>query len=95
MYRQFQINLGNPPSPPKLSKTELAKGKIVKCPYRFAEGAIKALHEAVENYSVGLMEDANLIAIHARQVTEQPRDIQLARWIRGDKDWLRLDYADV
>ena len=57
------------------------------------KGALKALHEASENYMVGLMEDASLLAIHARQVTLQPRDIQLARRIRGEPTWMDIGYA--
>ena len=45
---------------------------------RFQSTAITALQEAAENYIVGLFEDVNLIAIHARQVTIMPRDIRLA-----------------
>ena len=60
---------------------------------RWSEGAIDALHEASEDYLVTLLEDANLLAIHARRVTVQPRDIQLARRIRGDKDWDKVDYT--
>jgi histone H3 len=36
-------------------------------------------------YLVGLFEDTNLCAIHAKRVTIMPRDIQLARRIRGDQ----------
>ncbi|CAI0411574.1 unnamed protein product, partial [Linum tenue] len=35
------------------------------------------------NALVGLFEDTNLCAIHARRVTIMPKDIQLARRIRG------------
>ena len=42
---------------------------------RFQSTAIAALQEAAENYIVGLFEDVNLLAIHARQVTIMPRDI--------------------
>ena len=52
-----------------------------------------ALHEAAESYLVGMMEDANLLAIHAKRHTIQPRDIQLARRIRGEKDWDKLGYS--
>ena len=45
---------------------------------RFQSTAIPALQEATENYIVGLFEDVNLLAIHARQVTIMPRDIRLA-----------------
>ena len=61
---------------------------------RWAKGGIEALHEAVENYLVGLLTDANILAIHARRITVQPRDIQLARRIRGDKDWEYLGFTD-
>eukprot|EP01083_Nonionella_stella_P042623 115067_1 len=50
---------------------------------RFTASAMLALQEAVEYYIVGLMEDANLCAIHAKRVTIMPRDLQLARRIRG------------
>ena len=47
--------------------------------------AIKGLQEAAEAYLVGLFEDSNLCAIHARRVTIMPRDVQLARRIRGER----------
>ena len=50
----------------------------------FQSTAIAALQEAAENFIVGLFEDVNLLAIHARRVTIMPRDIQLALCIRGD-----------
>ena len=53
---------------------------------RFQEKAIAALQEASEAYLVGLFEDTNLCAIHAKRVTIMPKDIQLARRIRGEKD---------
>ena len=56
-------------------------------------GAVDALHKASEDYLITLLEDANLLAIHARHVTLQPRDIQLARRIWGDKDWDVLEYT--
>ena len=55
-------------------------------------GAIDALHEALEDYLITLLEDANLLTIHAKHITLQPRDIQLARRIRGDKDWDKVSY---
>ena len=69
-----------------------AEGEKAFCPC-WAKGAVDALHEASENYLVGMMEDANLLAIHAKRFTIQPRDIQLARRIRGDKDWDKLSYT--
>ncbi|KAM7297790.1 histone H1-III-like [Ixodes scapularis] len=38
-----------------------------------------------EAYLVGLFEDTNLCAIHAKRVTIMPKDIQLARRIRGER----------
>ncbi|CAO2583217.1 Histone H3.3 [Lemmus lemmus] len=46
---------------------------------RFQSAAIGALQEASEAYLVGLFEDTNLCAIHAKRVTIMPKDIQLAR----------------
>lgn len=51
--------------------------------YRFQVNALEALQEAAEAYVVGLFEDTNLCAIHAKRVTIMPRDVQLARRIRG------------
>ncbi len=42
------------------------------------------LKEACEAYLVSLFEDTNLCAIHAKRVTIMPKDIQLARRIRGE-----------
>lgn len=42
-----------------------------------------ALQEAAESHLVGLFEDANLCTIHAKRVTIMPKDLQLARRIRG------------
>ena len=56
-----------------------------KTDLRFQGAALMALHEAAEAYLVGLFEDTNLCAIHAQRVTIMPRDIQLARRIRGER----------
>ena len=48
---------------------------------RFQSTAVMALQEASEAYLVGLFEDTNLCAIHAKRVTIMPKDIQLARRI--------------
>ena len=53
--------------------------------YRFQSTAIIALQEAAEAYLVGLFEDTNMCAIHARRVTIMPKDMQLARRIRGER----------
>ena len=52
---------------------------------RFQSAAVMALQEAAEAYLVGLFEDTNLCTIHAKRVTIMPKDIQLARRIRGKR----------
>ena len=52
--------------------------------YRFQASAIAALQEASEDYLVRLFEDTNICAIHARRVTILPKDIFLARRLRGE-----------
>ena len=56
-----------------------------KTDLRFQSHAITALQEASEVFLVQLFEDTNLCAIHAKRVTIMPRDIALARRIRGDR----------
>ncbi|UYV65217.1 hypothetical protein LAZ67_3003624 [Cordylochernes scorpioides] len=62
-----------------------------KTDLRFQSSAVMALQEASEAYLVGLFEDTNLCAIHAKRVTIMPKDIQLARRIRGEQ----RDMVDV
>ena len=52
---------------------------------RFQSSAVMALQEAAEAYLVGLFEDSNLCAIHAKRVTIMPKDMWLARRIRGER----------
>ena len=56
-----------------------------KTDLRFQSSAVVALQEASEAYLVGLFEDTNLCAIHAKRVTIMPKDVQLARRIRGER----------
>ena len=51
----------------------------------FNATALLGLHESAEAYLVKLFEDTNLCAIHAKRVTIMPKDIQLARRIRGER----------
>ncbi|XP_055047653.2 uncharacterized protein [Misgurnus anguillicaudatus] len=53
-----------------------------KTDLRFQSSAVGALQEASEAYLVGLFEDTNLCAIHAKRVTIMPKDIQ-ARQKKG------------
>ena len=59
----------------------LQVGKTDLC---FQGSTIICLQEAAEVYVVGLMEDTNLCAIHAKWVTIMPKDIQLACHIREE-----------
>ena len=56
-----------------------------KTDLRFQGSAVLALQEASEAYLVGLFEDTNLCAIHAKRVTIMPKDMQLSRRIRGER----------
>ena len=56
-----------------------------KTDQHFQSSAVLVLQEAAEAYLVGLFEDTNLCAIHAKRVTIMPKDIQLARRIRGER----------
>ena len=62
---------------------EIAQGCMQEL--RFQNSAIGALQEAAEAYLVGLFKDTNLCAIHVKWITIMPRDIQLARRIRGER----------
>jgi histone H3 len=56
-----------------------------KADARFQSTAVLALQEAAEAYLVVLFEDTNLCAIHVKRVTIMPKDIQLARRLRGER----------
>ena len=56
-----------------------------KSDLRWNGTAILGLQEATESFLVGLFEDTNLCAIHAKRVTIMPKDIQLARRLRGER----------
>ena len=73
----------------RLVREIASDSEVIKSPLcgkvRFHSAAIMALQEATEAYLVGLFEDSNLCAIHARRVTIMPKDIQLARRIRSER----------
>jgi len=62
---------------------EIAQSYVVDI--RMQPSALEALQEAAEGYLVGLFEDTNLCAIHANRVTIKPKDMALARRIRGER----------
>jgi histone H3 len=57
-----------------------------KADLRFQSQAVLALQESAEAYLVGLYEDSNCCAIHAKRVTVMPKDMLLAKRIRGERD---------
>ena len=73
----------------RLVREIASDSEVIKSPLcgkvRFQSAAIMALQEVVEAYLVGLFEDTNLCAIHAKRVTIMPKDIQLARRICSER----------
>ena len=72
---------------PKKSVGALVKeiSQDFKGDLRWNLNAILNLHHSSEAYLVGLFEDTNLCTIHAGHVTIKPKDIKLARRIRGER----------
>jgi histone H3 len=62
---------------------EVAAGQ--KDGLRWAASAVAAVQESAEAHLIGLLADANLCALHTRRVTAMPRDLQLARRLRGER----------
>ena len=56
-----------------------------KTDLRFRSSAVLALQEAAEAYLVGLFDDTNMLAIHSKRITIMPKDMQMARRIRGER----------
>lgn len=51
---------------------------------RWQPSAIQAMQQSAESFLVEILGDANLAAIHAGRVTIMPKDMHLAKRIRGD-----------
>ena len=65
---------------------EILHGKLGKTEIRMQRIAVEALEEAAEYYLTNLFDDANLCALHAKRITLQPKDMQLALGIRGERN---------
>ena len=74
-WREVKKHANRRAAPPDLTDAQIEGGRRNVCPLRWTKGGLEALHEASEAYLSRLMEDANLLAIHARRITVQPRDI--------------------
>ena len=72
---------------PKAPFGRVVREIIQKMPggLRIQSNAVLALHEASEAMITGLMESANQCTAHAKRVTLQPKDLQLALRIGGYK----------
>ena len=55
-------------------------------PYHIQAMVVYALQWPAEAFLVGLLKDANLCALHTKQCTLMPCDIQLARKLGGERD---------
>ena len=93
--REWASLKGSDPEAPRLTDAELKKGKYTPYPLHWQKKMLDALHKGTEAYMVGVMGEVNLLAIHARRVTIQPQDIQLAHRIRGEPNWDVCDYINV
>ena len=92
-YREYRRAHAKRIMPPAVTDKEYKKGVYIACPLRWQRSALECLHEGAEAYMVSLLKDANLLAIHARWITVQPRDIQLARRIMGEPNWYKTDFT--
>ena len=63
---------------------DVASVSHVSSDYKWQGSSILALQEASEAYHVGLFDDTNMCALHSKRKTIMPKDIQLARRIRGE-----------
>lgn len=84
MKFQKSENLLIPAAPFIRLVKEISHDYMVDC--RFAADAIKALQESAEAYLVGLFEDSQLAALHAKRVTVMPTDMKFVRVLRGEVD---------
>ena len=63
---------------------EILQQDLGKYGMRWQQNAVIALQEAAEAYMVSLFEDSQLEAVHGKRITINPKDMQLARRIRGE-----------
>lgn len=82
---------------PKASFGKLVQqiAREMKSDIRMQSTAIMCLQEAAEAYLVGLNEDTNLCALHGKRVTIFPRDVMLARRLRGEHEKKATKFVDA
>jgi len=58
-------------------------------PFFFEARAVEHAYRRLENYLLGLLEDANLYALHAKRLVVHVKDVQVALRAQGELDILR------
>lgn len=56
-----------------------------KADLRFSRSAVALIQLITEHYLVGILEESVLVAISAKRVSVQPKDVHLVRRIRGER----------
>ena len=84
-YYQKRVGLLIPKLPFQRMVREITHYDLQKPDIRYQMSAIAAMQEGTEAYLVGLLEDTGLEAIHGKCVTIMPKDVQIARRIRGER----------
>ena len=83
---QTSTNLLIPKAPfQRLVREVLQSVTTGETTFRLQPMAVLAIQEASEAYLTGLFDDTNLCAIHGKRVTIMPKDLHLARRIRGER----------
>jgi len=85
VIRKLQRTTGNLIQKAPFQRMVREVANAAKGGLRWQAAAVSAMQEATEAYAVGLLSDANLCALHARRVTVMPRDVHLARRLRGER----------
>ena len=80
--RQFQKRTEPLMRKRPFSRLVCESGQLILSTARYERHAVDALQRITEGYTVRLVEDAMLCALHAKRVTLQAKDLILARWIR-------------
>ncbi|PKU39557.1 histone -like [Limosa lapponica baueri] len=83
--RKSAPSTGGVKKPHRYSCRKIVSEPVSNCRISDIQAKLSFFWEASEAYLVGLFEDTNLCAIHAKRVTIMPKDIQLARRIRGER----------
>eukprot|EP00756_Hemistasia_phaeocysticola_P000104 Hpha_TRINITY_DN10076_c0_g1::TRINITY_DN10076_c0_g1_i1::g.83982::m.83982/K11253/H3; histone H3 len=67
----------------RMAREQMASPFDMGHPVRMTPSAQGVLHEAVESYIQGYLNDSNAVTHHSKRVTLMPRDLGLASQLRG------------